>query len=71
MLGDRMAWLTKRQQVLSHNIANANTPGFVPKDLAPVDFKRMAKHASGRISVSATNGGHLSGSSRSNDTFRG
>jgi flagellar basal-body rod protein FlgB len=70
MLSDRMAWLTKRQQVLSHNIANANTPGFVPKDLAPVDFKRMAEHASGSISISATNGSHLSGSSRSSDAFR-
>ena len=70
VLSDRMAWLTKRQQVLSHNIANVNTPGFVPRDLEPVDFKRMAEHASGRINVAMTNAGHLSGSSRSSDTFR-
>ena len=70
MLSERMAWLTKRQQVLAHNIANANTPGYIPKDLEPVDFKRMAENASGRIAVSTTNGGHLSGSSPSNAAYR-
>ena len=70
MLSDRIAWLTKRQQVLAHNIANANTPGFIPKDLEPGDFNRMAENASGCISVSATNGSHLTGSSRSNASYR-
>lgn len=70
MLSERMAWLTKRQQVLAHNIANANTAGFIPKDLEPIDFKRMAENASGRIAVSATSAGHLTGSSRSSAAFR-
>ena len=39
MLTERMAWLNKRQAVLAQNIANADTPGYKPKDPAPVDFE--------------------------------
>jgi flagellar basal-body rod protein FlgB len=31
----RLAWLDRRQQVLAANIANADTPGWQPKDLKP------------------------------------
>lgn len=31
----RMRWLDARQRVLSHNVANADTPGFRPSDLRP------------------------------------
>lgn len=34
----RMAWLGERTRVLSQNIANADTPGYRPKDVAPLDF---------------------------------
>ena len=30
----RLAWLERRQQVLAQNIANADTPGYRPRDLA-------------------------------------
>lgn len=30
----RLAWVDKRQQVLAQNVANANTPGYEPRDLA-------------------------------------
>lgn len=33
MLRDRMQWHQARQKVLAENVANANTPGFQPKDL--------------------------------------
>lgn len=29
----RMIWLERRQEVLAQNVANANTPGFRPRDL--------------------------------------
>jgi len=35
----RMAWLTARQTVLAENVANANTPGYMAKDLKELDFK--------------------------------
>jgi flagellar basal-body rod protein FlgB len=31
----RLGWLDRRQGVLAQNIANANTPGYVAKDLQP------------------------------------
>ena len=39
MLTKRASWLDKRQEVLARNIANADTPGFVPRDLKPQDFR--------------------------------
>ncbi len=34
LLRDRMAWTDLRQTLLATNIANADTPGFAPRDLA-------------------------------------
>jgi flagellar basal-body rod protein FlgB len=34
MLRTRMQWHQARQKVLAENVANADTPGFRPKDLA-------------------------------------
>ncbi len=31
----RMRWLDRRQQVLSQNVANADTPGWIARDLRP------------------------------------
>ena len=36
-----MDWVAKRQEVLSQNIANSDTPGFVPSDVKEVDFKNV------------------------------
>ena len=30
----RLAWIDRRQQVLAQNIANADTPGYKPRDVA-------------------------------------
>ena len=38
MLRTRMTWLNQRQDVLSQNVANADTPGFVARDLKPLNF---------------------------------
>ncbi|MGH6893099.1 MAG: flagellar basal body protein [Dongiaceae bacterium] len=43
-LGERMGWLGARQQVLAQNIANADTPNFVPHDMKPLNF---AEHLAG------------------------
>lgn len=29
----RLAWVDRRQQLLAQNVANANTPGYQPRDL--------------------------------------
>ncbi len=48
----RMHWLNRNQQVLSQNIANADTPGYKAKELERPDFaalvaatERRARHA--------------------------
>ena len=30
----RLAWVDRRQELLAQNVANANTPGYRPQDLA-------------------------------------
>ena len=37
MLTRRLQWLGQRQQVLAQNIANSDTPGFKPRDVAGHD----------------------------------
>src|ERR1700744_5136144 len=46
MLRERMSWLNARQNVLSQNVANADSPGYTARDLKPLDFAQMVKHAS-------------------------
>lgn len=59
MITRQMDWLTARQKVLAQNIANADTPNYVAKDLAPLDFANMARAAGNKLKLSTTNGGHI------------
>ncbi len=43
MLRERMNWLHQRQDVLSQNVANADTPGYVARDMKPQDFSALLK----------------------------
>jgi len=47
MLKSRMSWLEARQNVLSQNVANADTPGYVAHDLKPMDFESLLKKSAG------------------------
>ena len=69
MLTQRMAWLGQRQQTLAHNIANADTPGYKPRDVRPPDFLSLAAGEARRLDLAATDGRHLTGGSRA-PTFR-
>lgn len=61
-LRDRMQWHQARQKVLAENVANADTPGFKPRDLAA--FAPSGQAASARAApLAATDPGHLPGSS--------
>lgn len=63
VIQQKMSWLNDRQSVLSRNIANASTPGYVPQDLRANDF---AAALSGVTSgLRTTNPLHLSGGSSS------
>jgi len=63
-IGARMNFLNQRQRVIAQNISNADTPGYRPQDLRPVDFSAVlgdVTRGSGRMSVklNTTNGQHL------------
>jgi flagellar basal-body rod protein FlgB len=61
LLRERMSWLNARQAVLSQNVANADAPGYMARDLKPMDFEALVKRtANTNISgLTATNPRHF------------
>jgi flagellar basal-body rod protein FlgB len=43
MLRQRMGWLGRRQDVLSENVANVDTPGYTARELKPIDFEKALR----------------------------
>lgn len=41
----KMGWLNRKQQVIAENVANADTPGYVAKELKPQDFSSLLEQA--------------------------
>lgn len=64
--GQQMNWLSARQAVLAQNVANINTPDYLPKDLDKLDFSKVLKRTDAALgqTMTTTNPVHLSGSSR-------
>jgi flagellar basal-body rod protein FlgB len=54
-LKTRMQWLQTRQKLLAENVANADTPGFRPKDLQAMS----APGVPGGVRIEATAPGHI------------
>ncbi|MBU6445324.1 MAG: flagellar basal body rod protein FlgB [Alphaproteobacteria bacterium] len=44
LLRQRMSWLSARENVISQNVANADTPGYSAQDLKPLDFAGMMRN---------------------------
>lgn len=61
MLRDRMQWHQARQKVLAENVANANTPGFQPKDLRQSSGAPTPRPAA--VMIERTNPLHLASAS--------
>ncbi len=61
VLGRRMDWLSQRQQVLADNIANSDTPNFVPRDLREGDFQRVLRNALPSVGPNSTHPAHMQG----------
>jgi flagellar basal-body rod protein FlgB len=57
MLRERMQWSQARQQVLAENVANADTPNYQARDIAPPDFERELSTAS--LGLASTNPNHI------------
>ncbi len=63
----RMAWLGQRQAVLARNVANADTPGYRPRDLRPFGFAAMAGEPQSAVAMTATAPNHLPGRHRAGE----
>lgn len=71
MIKDRMHWLSERQGVLAQNVANADTPGYVARDLKELDFSTMVESAQiGKMNMAQTRAGHLSGSAAGTSSMK-
>lgn len=58
-LKGRMQWLQSRQKILAQNVANADTPGFKPRDL-----KAPSANGAG-VEVMTTSAAHIAATSGS------
>jgi flagellar basal-body rod protein FlgB len=56
-----MDWLNQRQEILSHNIANADTPGYRAQDLKKFKFKELIRRESMQLNMDVKNSDHLGG----------
>lgn len=72
MLVRRMEFLGARQRVIAQNVANADTPGYQPRDVTENSFASMVAREAGTgagstngpaaaSTLAATNAGHLAG----------
>jgi flagellar basal-body rod protein FlgB len=68
LLRGQLQHLGARQRVVSENIANASTPGYVPRDTDEAAFAKALTNAngSGSVTVARTNPGHIGGSGSGN-----
>lgn len=66
----RMTWLTERQRVLAQNVAHADTPNYVARDLPEQNFQQILRSTQDRLPMASTAGNHLKGSPSSEGLAR-
>ena len=59
MLRQKMTWLNARQDILSQNVANADTPAYVARDLRELDFGETLKSEVRGGRMITTNARHI------------
>lgn len=64
-MGAKMQYLNHRHEVIAQNVANANTPGYKPRDLTEVDFGSVLQDVQngGNIQPATSDPGHMGGAS--------
>lgn len=61
----KMGWLSRKQQVIAENVANADTPGYIAQKLKPQDFSGLLDRAPrssasrGKTTMVMTNAMHM------------
>ncbi len=74
LISAKTAWLGQRQALLGQNVANADTPGFRPRDLKPATFATLLDHAGHGATAllpARTTPNHLSIAPPASGPFRG
>ena len=74
MLRERMSWLNARQNTLSQNVANADSPGYLARGLKPLDFQDMMKKMQGGdngTSLMTTDARHIGITPSQNSEYAG
>lgn len=62
MLRQRLGYLGERQKLIAQNVANADTPGYAPRDLKGFTFSATLQSQAGMMmQPSQTSGGHMPG----------
>lgn len=62
MLRNRLGYLSERQKVLAQNVANADVPNYISKDLKPFSFEAHVRSQTGQASpVSQSSIGSIQG----------
>jgi len=69
MLRERMSWLHQRQDTLSQNVANADTPRYVARDLKPLEFDDALNASRQGTAMMTTNVRHISLTPSKSGTF--
>ena len=69
MLRERMSWLHQRQDTLSQNVANADTPRYVARDLKPLDFDDALNVTRQGTAMMTTNVRHITLTPSRSGTF--
>ena len=60
MIRSKLSYLGQRQELIAGNVAQASTPGYTPRDLAPFTLAG-SDQAPSAVSVARTNAAHLAG----------
>jgi flagellar basal-body rod protein FlgB len=72
MLRTRLDWSQARQRILADNVANADTPNFRGRDLAPLKFDDpplVAPNAVSGVTLTRTASSHMEGVGLSQSPF--
>jgi flagellar basal-body rod protein FlgB len=63
MLKGRLSYLSERQRLIAQNVANADTPGYMPRDLKPFTLPAQPASATGSgpsgVAMAQTAAGHM------------
>lgn len=65
LLRGTLGYLTQRQKVLAENVANANTPDYVPRDISDTAFEAALRRGAGGTAMARTDSGHMAAPGKS------